>query len=156
MGKAIDTFFRANVGAVILNANNEVLAFERTKIKNAWQLPQGGLDEGEEPYDTAVREVFEETAIKVENLELLAEYPDWLVYELPKEYRSKKMGRGQAQRWFFFRINKEIENKIDLTKAEEKEFADWKWMSMDELCDIVVEFRKPIYSKLNEFMKENI
>lgn len=156
MSKSMDTFFRANVGAVILNSQNQVLAFERSKIKGAWQLPQGGIKAGEEPAESVRREIEEETGLHIEELEFIAEFPEWLVYEVPKENRNKKVGRGQVQKWFFFRIINENETKIDLKKTMEKEFCNWQWISMKNLADIAVEFRRDIYLKLNYFIEKEI
>jgi len=87
-----DCFFRVCTGAVLMKASGDVLAFERTDFPGSWQFPQGGLQEGEDPLQAIQREVTEETGIKSENLQLMAEYPGWLVYELPADQRDRKLG----------------------------------------------------------------
>lgn len=145
--------FRANVGAVIINNNKEVLAFERLEIKGAWQFPQGGLNEGEEPLEAIYREIAEETSIKKDKLELITEYPDWLAYELSEEMRTPKHGRGQVQKWFFFKFLG-TDSNIDIINVNEQEFSSWKWMNMGKLIEIAPSFRKVIYIKLGAFLEK--
>jgi putative (di)nucleoside polyphosphate hydrolase len=90
-------FFRANVGVAVLNDEGHLLAFERYDVPGAWQLPQGGLDEGEEPLEAARRELREETRLTWDQVELLGEHPRWLAYELGAEQRTRDTGRGQVQ-----------------------------------------------------------
>src|ERR1043166_5390864 len=97
-------YFRAGAGAVILNTHGLVLALERKKIPEAWQLPQGGLERGEDPLAAVLREIGEETGISREELALLGDEPALLAYELPLNMRSEKTGRGQANYWFCFRF----------------------------------------------------
>jgi len=147
--KLADNVFRANVGAIIINESGLVLAFERLNIKGAWQLPQGGMDKGEEPIDAVYREIKEETNIDSVDLKLLAEYPDWLAYELDKAHRTVKLGRGQVQKWFLFQF---IGNKshIDVVHVKTQEFSRWQWMKFDDLISEVIVFRRKIYQKLRE------
>ena len=143
--------FRANVGAVILNADGLVLALERKKIPGAWQFPQGGLDEGEEPLGAIKREILEETGIQEARLELLSSIPNWLAYEYPEEVRRQKGWRGQVQKWFLFRF-KGLDQEITL--GDQKEFKAWKWITMHELFPKVVPFKQPVYQELVEYFKE--
>ena len=145
--------FRANVGAVILNADGLVLALERKKIPGSWQFPQGGLDEGEEPLAAVKREILEETGIEESHLELLATVPRWLAYELPEELRSQKIGRGQVQKWFLFRFTGPDEA---ITMGNGKEFRAWEWTSMHELLPRVVSFKQSVYRELVEYFKEHL
>jgi len=144
--------FRAGVGAIILNENGKVLGLERKDIPAAWQLPQGGLEEGEAPLEAVKREIFEETGIEANQLELLATAPRWLAYELPEDSRSRKIGVGQVQRWFVFRFRGPDEA---ITLGDKKEFSAWKWTSMDELASKVVSFKRPVYRELAELFKSN-
>lgn len=139
--------FRANVGAIIINDYKKVLALERKNIKGAWQMPQGGLNEDEEPLDAIKREILEETSITKDDLILLNEYPEWLAYELPKEKRTGKYGRGQVQKWFLFRFIG-LEAHIDIENVEDQEFSSWKWIDLSEIVENTIEFRKGIYNKL--------
>ncbi len=145
MAKLLDNVFRANTGAIIINEQKQVLVFERKHISGAWQFPQGGINEHELPINTIYRELQEETGIQKEQLQLLEEYPEWLTYELPSEYRNEKTGRGQTQKWFLFRwkgVN------IPFEQATDKEFRQWKWIYMKELLELIPEFRKPVYQAL--------
>lgn len=138
-------YFRAGIGAVIVNADGLVLACERADFPGAWQLPQGGLEDSEEPLQGAFREIAEETGISMDSLELLDTYPEPLVYELPARRRSEKTGRGQVQYWFLFRF-KGMESEIDLKKS--REFRAWEWMPFDRLLKGVADMRKPVYRRL--------
>lgn len=148
MGKK-PQFFRANAGAVLCNAEGQILAFERADVPGAWQLPQGGMDADEDPHTTALREVHEETGIAGGALTLLGTHPELLAYELPENLRRAKTGRGQVQYWFYFSCENPC---IDLGK----EFRAWKWTGFDELIDTVVDFRRPIYAKLARHFVEVI
>jgi putative (di)nucleoside polyphosphate hydrolase len=146
--KLPDNVFRANTGAVIINAAGLVLAFERLKMKGAWQLPQGGLAVGEEAEAAVYREIEEETGIRKADLSLLAVHPHWLAYELSPAQRRPKLGRGQVQKWFLFRFIGD-ENAIDVVNvAGKQEFAHWRWMPFNELTAQVVAFKQPIYQQL--------
>ena len=140
-------YFRAGVGMVIVNDAGLILALERADIHDAWQLPQGGLEESEEPLDAVFREVAEETGISKDELKLLDSHPEPLAYELPSSARREKTGRGQVQYWFLFMFHGD-ENTIDVKRGGE--FNAWKWMPFDSLLNSAADFRKPIYRKLAE------
>jgi putative (di)nucleoside polyphosphate hydrolase len=140
-------FFRANVGAVVCRHDGCVLAFERTDRPGAWQLPQGGLDEGEEPPEAVLREVQEETGIDRGQLELLCEHPELLAYELPADLRGAKTGRGQVQYWFYFGADAEPRLPAD------GEFGAWRWMELRDLAAEVVVFRRPTYKELVRYFE---
>lgn len=137
--------FRAGAGAVILNSAGQVLALERKDVRNAWQMPQGGLQPAEEPLAAAKREVREETGIKRRQLQQLAALDRPLVYELPRANRSRKTGRGQVQYWYVFRF---LGSDEQITLGDGKEFCDWKWMLMSELAATVVTFKRAVYQEL--------
>ena len=137
-------YFRAGVGSIIRRPDGRILALERADIPGAWQLPQGGLEKGEEPFEAILREIAEETGIPPGSLTLAGQYPEPLAYELPPEDRSNKTGRGQAQYWFLFDYSGPA--AIDLPVGGE--FGSWRWMSFDELVSKVVSFRRPLYEKL--------
>lgn len=140
-------FFRANAGAMILDRRGRVLACQRASTTIAsWQMPQGGLEPGEDALDAAYREVEEETGIPKAKLELLAVAPRWISYELPPELRSAKTGRGQTQRWHLFRFLGE-DGDIRLNPSE---LRAWQWWDPKALVAQVVAFRKPCYEELLE------
>jgi putative (di)nucleoside polyphosphate hydrolase len=140
-------YFRAGVGAVIVNSQGLVLAMERADIPGAWQLPQGGLEDAEEPQRAVYREIAEETGIAEHDLELLDTYPEPLVYELPPEARSQKTGRGQVQYWFLY-IFHGSQHTIDVQQGGE--FRAWQWLPFQRLLTAAVDFRKPLYRRLFE------
>lgn len=139
------------MGIVVVREDGQVLAFERIDRPGQWQLPQGGLDIGEEPLEAALRELQEETGIAPPRVEPVAELPGWLAYELPPERRRRKTGRGQVQRWFRFRFLG-TDSDIDLRPAEggRQEFGDFRWMRLPELVDLAWPVRRPIYEALAE------
>ncbi len=137
--------FRANVGIVVIDEARRVLALERKHQRGAWQLPQGGLDAGEELLDAALRELQEETGLTPADVEHLDTHPRWLAYELPEHLRRRTF-RGQVQRWFLFRLLPG--RSVDLSRAVDDEFVDHRFMPMSELIDTVWELRRPIYEEL--------
>jgi putative (di)nucleoside polyphosphate hydrolase len=145
-----EQFFRAGAAAVIRNASGLILCFERIDTPGAWQLPQGGLKEHEEPLQGIYREIFEETALPPDQLELLTWYPEPLAYELPAGLRNAKNGRGQVLYCFLFHLVG-TDTTIDLARGEE--FRSWKWISFQGLLTSVVEFRRPVYRRLAEWFQ---
>ena len=146
-------YFRAGVGAVVLNRRGLILALERVDVSDAWQLPQGGLEAFEEPLPAALREVAEETGIVDTDLEFLDEYPEPLVYELPANARTEKTGRGQVQYWFLFRFHGS-DDTIDIKSGGE--FRAWKWTTLHGLLHTVIDFRESVYKKLADRFKPYI
>jgi putative (di)nucleoside polyphosphate hydrolase len=135
--------FRAGTVAVVSNSNSQVLAFQRSDRNGQWQLPQGGIDEGETPVEGAWRELEEETGLTAKQVRLVEEYPEWTVYEWPD---GAKRGQrlGQAQRWFFFDV---IDDGV-VPIPDGDEFDDWKWVEIPWLIDQVVEFRQASYERV--------
>lgn len=135
--------FRAGVVMVVRHVDrDEVLAFERSDLPGEWQLPQGGIDDGEEPLESAWRELREETGLGPEHVELVGEHPRWVVYEWPERLRGKR--RGQAQRCFYFRVR---DAKVRPT-VDDREFQAWRWCTPAWLIRQVVEFRHDAYVEL--------
>ena len=129
---------------MVKNSTGDVLAFERADRLGQWQLPQGGIDAGEDPVEGAWRELEEETGLTANQVQLVDEYPEWTVYEWPEGVKKDGNRLGQAQRWFFFQINDDNTEP----KADGIEFVDWKWVQIDWLLDQVVDFRKASYQRV--------
>jgi putative (di)nucleoside polyphosphate hydrolase len=146
--------YRPNVGAVLFNPAGLVLVARRADLPNAegapggWQLPQGGMDEGEDPRGAVLRELEEE--IGTDRAEIIAEHPDWLTYDLPPELVGAALGgryRGQRQRWFALRFLGE-DADIRLDRDPHPEFDAWRWAPLAELPLLAVAFKRPIYAVL--------
>jgi putative (di)nucleoside polyphosphate hydrolase len=148
-------WFRAGAGVVVVDQHQLVLSLERYDVRGAWQLPQGGLEPNETPVEAAQREIFEETGLVWDQLQLLGEHPRWLAYELPPEAQTPKTGRGQVQRWFVLRL-RDLNARLDLGQPSpgtaRPEFAAYRWTSFSELLEGAVAFRRPVYEQLAEFV----
>jgi putative (di)nucleoside polyphosphate hydrolase len=121
---------------------------DRTHV---WQMPQGGIDEGEDPYQGALRELYEETNIT--SVEKLGEIPEWLPYDIPRDIASEAWGgkyRGQTQKWFALRFIGE-DREIDVINpagGHKPEFLDWRWVKIEELPELVVPFKRQTYERV--------
>jgi putative (di)nucleoside polyphosphate hydrolase len=140
--------YRACVGLMVLNRRGEVFAGQRIDNPGeAWQMPQGGIDDGEAPLQAAYRELGEETGIAPERVELLAESRAWRPYDLPAElipHLWKGRYRGQMQRWFAMRFLGE-DHEIDIA-TEHQEFRAWSWVPHDKVLSLIVPFKREIYT----------
>ena len=147
---------RSGVGVVILNSEDKVFVGKRKDNPiNKWQMPQGGLDFDEDHLSAMKRELLEETSIK--NIEILKEIEKFYEYELPKELVGiiwKGKYRGQKQKWFIVRFTGN-ESEINL-KTKNPEFIEWKWITPDELPNVIVKFKKKMYLELLKDIKEVI
>ena len=148
--------YRPNVGAVLFNSAGLVLVARRADLANAegpaggWQLPQGGIDEGEDPRQAVLRELEEE--IGTGRAEVIGEYDAWLTYDLPPELVGvalKGRYRGQRQRWFALRFTGE-DSDIRLDLDPHPEFDAWRWVRLTELPNLAVPFKRAIYQVLAE------
>ena len=139
---------RTGVGAIVLNNKNKIFVGKRKDNPiDKWQMPQGGVDKNEKFLDAMKRELFEETSIK--NIEVIKEINNWFEYELPKNLLGiiwKGKFRGQKQKWFVVRFIGN-ENEINL-KTKHPEFIEWKWIDMNELPNVIVDFKKEVYKKI--------
>jgi len=145
-----DRLYRRGVGVMLLNAHNQVWVGRRIdNADGAWQMPQGGIDEGEDPWATAQRELEEETGIPPHLVERIADCPERLRYDLPKDLRGKLWkGKyiGQLQDWYLCRF---LGRETDINIAtEHPEFNDWKWVAPAELPDLIVPFKRDLYRRL--------
>ena len=139
-----DAFFRAGAGACVLDDAGHVLALRRRGLaEQAWQMPQGGIDENEAPQAAAMRELEEETGLRAVDVELLDEYPEWLAYELPREFRRPKVGLGQVQKWFLYRARAGA-----IVRPDQREFDAFEWMAPAQLLARAIAFRRPVYERL--------
>ena len=148
--------FRKGVGIVVLNKENKVFVAKRIdNPKNFWQMPQGGVDEGEDLLSAAYRELEEETSMK--KVELIQEIEGILTYELPDHLLGiiwKGKYKGQKQKWFLMKYlgdNDEIN-----IKTKKPEFLEWKWVELDKITEVVVDFKLNVYKELKKKIKKII
>lgn len=139
--------FRAGVGMLVRRSDGLVLALERSDLRDAWQLPQGGLNRDEPAEDAAWRELQEETGLTAAHVSLAAVHDAWIGYELPPDARSAKTGRGQVHLWFLFRLRDAIDLP-SLPGGEQAEFRAAAWINLEDLVASVVEFRRAEYRTL--------
>jgi len=147
---------RNGVGIVVLNKENKVFVAKRIdNPKNFWQMPQGGVDKGEDFLTAAYRELEEETSIK--NVELLQEIDGMLTYELPDHLLGiiwKGKYKGQKQKWF---LMKYLGNNDEINiKTSKPEFLEWKWIDLDMITEVVVDFKLEVYKTLQKEVKSII
>ena len=160
MDKKLENFqklpYRNGVGIVVLNNENKVFVAKRIdNPKNFWQMPQGGVDEGENLLNAAYRELKEETSIF--NVKLIKEIEDWTQYDLPSKLIGiiwKGRYKGQKQKWFIFKF---LGNDTEINiKTKNPEFLDWKWIEIGKITEIVVDFKKEVYQKVEKEIKKII
>jgi len=147
-----DHRYRRGVGVMLLNSRKHIWVGRRIdNTDEAWQMPQGGIDQGEEPWATALREVEEETGIPPHLVERIAEYPERLRYDLPPELQGKLWGgkyKGQLQDWYLCRFLGR-DSDVDIA-TKHPEFNDWKWVEPAQLPGLIVPFKRELYRRLLE------
>jgi len=140
--------YRRGIGIMLLNRRGQVFAGQRGDTRAAaWQMPQGGIDEGEAPRDAAFRELEEEVGTR--RAEIIAESAQWYSYDLPPALVPKVWGgryRGQTQKWFAMRFLGD-DSEIDVATAH-PEFVAWRWVELAELPTLIVPFKRPLYRDL--------
>ncbi len=146
--------YRSNVGIMMVNEKGYVFVGQRLdNNQNAWQMPQGGIDAGEDPETAAYRELLEETGVKKQDVRFVASSSQWLSYDLPEDlipilWNGKF--RGQKQKWFLFKFLGE-DGDINIA-TKHPEFSKWKWISKENLLKEIVPFKKSVYENvLKEF-----
>ena len=152
-----DLPYRPCVGVVLLNRAGLVFVGRRTggpehvDRTHVWQMPQGGIDPGEEPWPAALRELREETSVR--SAERIGEIAEWLNYDIPRDIAGlawKGQYRGQTQKWFAMRF-RGADSEIDVTNpdgAQEAEFADWRWEPLQNVPELVVPFKRAVYERV--------
>tara|TARA_B100001250_G_C19797936_1_gene789667 strand:+ start:1567 stop:2046 length:480 start_codon:yes stop_codon:yes gene_type:complete len=153
-GKYSNLPLRSGVGIVVLNKKNQIFVAKRIdNPKNFWQMPQGGIDSGESFYNAALRELEEETSIK--SVKLLKEIDGFITYFLPDHLLGiiwKGKYKGQKQKWYIMRFMGN-EKEIDI-KTKNPEFSEWKWVEIEKITDLVVDFKLNVYSKIKKEIKK--
>ncbi len=152
--------YRPCVGIMLLNAKGRVFVGRRKSkrgpevhpLEHEWQMPQGGIDDGETPYKAALRELREETNVR--SADFIAEAPDWLSYDLPTDIGRKNWRgrfRGQTQKWFALRFTGK-ESEIDIETPDngkhKPEFDAWRWERMERLPELIVPFKRQVYEQV--------
>ena len=139
--------YRPCVGVVLINPQGLIFAGQRLdSTVPAWQMPQGGIDDGEKPKAAALRELWEETGVTADLVSFVAKTDDWVTYDLPPELLGKVWGgkyRGQRQKWFLYRFTGS-DDQIHID-SEHPEFSTWRWIGADEMIASIVPFKRAVY-----------
>jgi putative (di)nucleoside polyphosphate hydrolase len=148
--------YRQGVGVVLLNDVGKVFVAQRIDTTEpAWQMPQGGIDKGEDPYAAASRELEEETGVT--SATLIAETNDWLRYDLPSDLQAKMWKgkyRGQEQKWYLMRFTG-TDDEINLD-TEHPEFSEWKWANFRTIPELIVEFKQDLYWQVVDAFSDHV
>ena len=150
--------YRPCVGVMLVNADGRVFVGRRIDNREGdwWQMPQGGVDEGEDLRAAALRELAEETGVRDEHVSIIGRMEETIRYDLPDDLQGKLWGgryKGQEQTWFCARFTG-ADADIDLDAHQPAEFCDWKWVEAEELPDLIVPFKKRVYRAVVEAFRE--
>ncbi|GAB5435024.1 RNA pyrophosphohydrolase [Falsiruegeria mediterranea] len=150
--------YRPCVGLMLMNVDGKVFVGQRSdRYKDAWQMPQGGVDTGEDPRDAALRELWEETGVTADLVEVVSETDGWLPYDLPHDIVPKIWKgkyRGQEQKWFLLRFTG-TDDQVNI-QTEHPEFTEWKWQEPDHLIDEIVPFKREVYARVLELFADHL
>lgn len=142
--------YRPCVGIMLLNPQGRVFVGQRIDTnQDAWQMPQGGIDKGEDPKDAALRELWEETSVSAKNVTIAAQTPEWLTYDLPHDLVPKIWKgryRGQKQLWFLMRFSGTDDQVV--IETEHPEFSEWTWIDPADLVEKIVPFKREVYAQV--------
>ena len=144
--------YRPCVGVMLMNKDGNVFVGQRNdQSADAWQMPQGGVDEGEAPQEAALRELWEETGVTADLVSIVAESQQWLPYDLPHDLVPriwKGRYRGQEQKWFLFRFHGS-DDQVNI-ETDHPEFSTWRWQEPEHLVERIVPFKRAVYEKVVE------
>lgn len=150
--------YRPCVGVMLVNEDGRVFVGQRIDNDTpAWQMPQGGVDEGEDPRDAALRELWEETGVLADLVTIEAETASWIPYDLPHDIVPriwKGRYRGQEQKWFLLRFHG-ADDQVNIA-TDHPEFSEWCWLSPDDLVANIVPFKREVYARVLEEFRSRI
>ncbi|MBT3788711.1 MAG: RNA pyrophosphohydrolase [Alphaproteobacteria bacterium] len=145
-----DLPYRPCAGIMLVNKDGKVFVGSRVDMpSDAWQMPQGGIDEGEQPEQAALRELYEETGVPADKARVVAKSADWIPYDLPADMIPRLWGgryRGQTQMWFLIEFLG-TDDDIDLD-VHHREFGEWQWADPEQLPDLIVKFKSDLYRRI--------
>lgn len=150
--------YRENVGVMLVNENGHVFVGQRMDSEvPAWQMPQGGIDKGEDAKSAALRELEEETGVSSDLVTLVAESADWIAYDLPHDIVPriwKGRFKGQKQKWFLLKFHGS-DAQINI-EVDHQEFSEWRWLPFEDLVNNIVPFKRAVYQQVVEEFAEHI
>lgn len=150
--------YRRCVGVMLVNADGRIFTGQRIDTDHpAWQMPQGGIDDGEGPREAALRELQEEIGVSPDLVTVEAETEDWICYDLPHEIVPriwKGRYRGQSQKWFLLRFHGR-DDQIDIDQPH-REFSSWRWLSLDEMLAAIVPFKRAVYDEVAAAFRDRL